>query len=44
MTQALSPGGPRGNDGISADELNELENLMLVCHGCHRKIDRKKDG
>jgi SMODS-associated and fused to various effectors sensor domain len=36
--------GPRGNSGISIDILNSIENLMLVCHGCHRKIDQKRDG
>src|SRR5262249_22769473 len=41
---SFSAGGPRGNDGISVERLNNIENLMLVCHGCHRKIDQKRDG
>jgi SMODS-associated and fused to various effectors sensor domain len=36
--------GPRGNIGISVVDLHNLSNLMLVCHACHRKIDRKRDG
>lgn len=36
--------GPRGHAGVSEETLNALENLMLVCHQCHRKIDREKDG
>jgi len=36
--------GPRGNDGMSDDEINSLDNLMLVCHECHQTIDRRKDG
>src|SRR5437773_6657902 len=41
---SVSNDGPRGNRGISKHQLNKLENLMLVCHGCHRKIDARKDG
>lgn len=41
---AFSKGGSRGNDGIAKVELNELANLLLVCHDCHKTIDRKKDG
>ncbi len=37
---AFSPRGPRGHVGISDEELNEVENLMLVCHECHIKIDQ----
>jgi hypothetical protein len=36
--------GPRGNSGVAAAELHDLSNLMLVCHACHRKIDRRRDG
>lgn len=25
-------------------QLNEITNLMLVCHDCHKKIDQDKDG
>jgi hypothetical protein len=41
---AFSADGPRGNKGIAKKELNELGNLMLVCHECHRKIDKDKTG
>jgi hypothetical protein len=41
---AFSDEGPRGNDGVSDDALNSVENLMLVCHPCHRKIDQREDG
>ncbi len=37
-------GGPRGNRGVASGDLNDLANLILVCHGCHRKIDQKVDG
>lgn len=41
---AFSEEGPRGHDGIEAGEVNSITNLMLVCHDCHRTIDRDKDG
>ena len=41
---AFSSSGPRGNKGIAKKKLNELDNLMLVCHECHQKIDRDKAG
>src|SRR5690349_3917028 len=41
---AFSADGPRGNKGIPNSKLNNVENLMLVCHECHRKIDKDKDG
>jgi hypothetical protein len=41
---SFSSRGPRGNQGISAQQLNDLRNLMLVCHRCHRKLDREQDG
>lgn len=36
---AFSIGGPRGNDGVAANRLNALENLLLVCGECHTTID-----
>ena len=36
--------GPRGHEGVTKDELNSAENLILVCNGCHRKLDQKEDG
>lgn len=41
---AFSSEGPRGNRGIAKEQLNDLANLMLVCHQCHEKIDNAKDG
>lgn len=41
---AFSSDGPRGNKGIPKEKLNDLDNLMLVCHECHEKIDKEKDG
>jgi len=41
---SFSNSGPRGNAGLAAEEINDLANLILVCHECHRKIDREKDG
>jgi hypothetical protein len=41
---AFSEGGPRGHDGVDAEAVNSIENLMLVCHECHRKIDNEPDG
>ncbi len=43
-----SPKGPRGNDEhdeTKAQTLtNDCNNLMLLCPGCHEKIDRDDDG
>lgn len=36
--------GPRGHDGVSGEALNAADNLMLVCHQCHQKMDKEKDG
>ena len=41
---AYSDQGPRGNEGIDPSKLNDLENLMLTCHACHKTIDSNKDG
>jgi hypothetical protein len=41
---SFSGAGPRGNRGITAEYLNSIANLMLVCHECHQKIDDKPDG
>ncbi len=41
---AFSTGGSRGNAGIAKEKLNDFDNLILVCHECHRKIDKAKDG
>ena len=41
---AFSPQGPRGRNRIPTAKLNDIDNLMLVCHGCHKKIDQHQDG
>ena len=41
---AFSGDGPRGNAGVRDEDLNSHANLMLLCHECHEKIDRKPDG
>jgi len=41
---AFGEGGPRSSSEIGDDEINNLSNLILVCHECHRKIDATKDG
>src|SRR5690349_17511311 len=41
---AFSSAGPRGRRGLKASEINDVSNLMLVCHSCHRKIDQASDG
>lgn len=43
---AFSDIGPRGNSGINdkLKDLNDVGNLFLVCHGCHQKIDKDKEG
>lgn len=41
---SFSEVGPRGNEGVAGSELNGIDNLMLVCHGCHKLIDEDKAG
>ena len=41
---SFSPRGPRGNKGFTRIEINGIDNLILVCHECHQKIDHKRDG
>lgn len=41
---AFSKRGPRGRTNISVSLLNSVDNLILVCHECHQKIDRRSDG
>jgi len=41
---SFSEEGPRGNDRVSPEDLNSIDNLILVCHECHRKIDAEVDG
>ncbi len=41
---AFSEHGPRGHDKTQAsnDYLNQVDNLLLVCKGCHYNIDKNK--
>ena len=41
---AFSPKGPRGYKRIPTYELNNIENLILVCHACHQIIDHDREG
>lgn len=38
---SFSVGGPRGRGPYAEDptDINEIQNLLLVCHDCHKKID-----
>ena len=36
---AFKPDGPRGKIGLRPDDINDLENLMLLCPQCHKLID-----
>ena len=43
---SFSKNGPRGWGPFirNLDGLNDTGNLMLVCHDCHKKLDKKKNG
>jgi hypothetical protein len=43
---SFSPAGPRGRGphARNATHLNDVRNLMLVCHECHKTIDQDKNG
>lgn len=43
---SFSKDGPRGWGPFitNKDQLNDVPNLMLVCHDCHEKIDKEQDG
>lgn len=43
---SFSKKGPRGWGpfSINTNGLNEAVNLMLMCHGCHKKIDQDSEG
>lgn len=40
---AYSPGGPRYKAGMTEDELNGIDNLMLLCHEHHKMVDDNAD-
>ena len=37
---AASDGGPRANSSLSSEDRRNVENLILLCTNCHKKIDR----
>ncbi len=37
---ASSPKGPRGDKLLSGDRADDIDNIMLMCDECHRRIDR----
>ena len=39
---ADSPDGPRGSDVMSSKLTTDINNLMLLCKGCHTRIDSNK--
>lgn len=43
---SFSEHGPRGWGPFTLNNgpLNDISNLMLMCHGCHKKIDQDNDG
>lgn len=41
---SFSEKGPRGHGPLTKKQINNLSNLMLVCHDCHKKIDQDKNG
>ena len=43
---SFSQNGPRGWGLFRTNKkaLNDVGNLMLVCHDCHKKIDKENDG
>jgi len=36
---AFKPDGPRGREGTRPEDINEVNNLMLLCPHCHKLID-----
>lgn len=36
---AFKPAGPRGKDGLQPTDLNNVDNLMLLCPQCHKLVD-----
>ncbi|AYO55949.1 SAVED domain-containing protein [Acinetobacter wuhouensis] len=43
---SFSEDGPRGWGPFvfNKDKLNDIDNLMLMCHDCHKTIDQDKEG
>ena len=36
---AFKPDGPRGREGVRPTDINDVNNLMLLCPRCHKLID-----
>ncbi len=41
---ALSDAGPRADPGMSTEERNSVENLLLLCPSCHDIVDKTEVG
>lgn len=43
---SFSENGPRGHEELKENPqaINDIDNLMLMCHDCHKTIDQYKDG
>ena len=41
---SFSRNGPRSWGPLDKKQLNEVANLMLVCHDCHKTIDQDQEG
>ena len=39
---AASPDGPRGDKTLSAQLVDDIDNVMLMCHDHHRLIDHEQ--
>ncbi len=39
---AFKPDGPRGRQGVRPSDINNPENLMLLCGGCHHLVDKER--
>lgn len=36
---AAEPGGPRPHPTLKPEELNQFDNLMMLCDSCHKEVD-----
>lgn len=39
---SVADDGPRGHDDVDPETIDDVENLMLMCHDCHTEVDAKK--
>lgn len=40
---AHEPGGPRGNGKVPYDERETIDNIIVLCHPCHKDMDDNPD-